>query len=127
MVLTAVSALQDLLALGLCNTVGGMFQCFAVSCSLSRSMVQDSLGVKTQVGYDEDEENDENDEDDGDEDDATANPLSFLLSSILRPLCLCSQMAGLVSALMILTILLRIGHLFEQLPKVQRHLLTSSS
>ncbi|XP_070695156.1 solute carrier family 26 member 6-like [Pempheris klunzingeri] len=65
---------QDLLALGLCNTIGGMFQCFAVSCSFSRSMVQDSIGVK-------------------------------------------SQMAGLVSALMILTILLKIGHLFEQLPK----------
>ncbi|XP_047455450.1 prestin [Mugil cephalus] len=65
---------QDLLALGLCNTIGGMFQCFAVSCSFSRSMVQDGIGVK-------------------------------------------SQMAGLVSALMILTILLEIGHLFEQLPK----------
>ncbi|KAK1898752.1 Prestin [Dissostichus eleginoides] len=65
---------QDLLALGLCNTVGAMFQCFAVSCSFSRSMVQDSIGVKT-------------------------------------------QMAGLVSALLILTILLKIGHLFEQLPK----------
>ncbi|KAK5863275.1 hypothetical protein PBY51_000317 [Eleginops maclovinus] len=65
---------QDLLALGLCNTVGAMFQCFAVSCSFSRSMVQDSIGVK-------------------------------------------SQMAGLVSALLILTILLKIGHLFEQLPK----------
>uniref|UniRef100_UPI003AB087B3 solute carrier family 26 member 6 n=1 Tax=Centroberyx gerrardi TaxID=166262 RepID=UPI003AB087B3 len=65
---------QDLLALGLCNAVGGLFQCFAVSCSFSRSMVQDSIGVK-------------------------------------------SQMAGLVSALMILTILLKIGHLFEQLPK----------
>ncbi|KAK5894336.1 hypothetical protein CesoFtcFv8_011039 [Champsocephalus esox] len=65
---------QDLLALGLCNTVGAMFQCFAVSCSFSRNMVQDSIGVKT-------------------------------------------QMAGLVSALLILTILLKIGHLFEQLPK----------
>ncbi|XP_029363359.1 solute carrier family 26 member 6 [Echeneis naucrates] len=65
---------QELLALGLCNTIGGVFQCFAVSCSFSRSMVQDSIGVK-------------------------------------------SQMAGLVSALMILTTLLKIGHLFEQLPK----------
>ncbi|XP_073325631.1 solute carrier family 26 member 6-like [Pagrus major] len=65
---------QELLALGLCNTIGGMFQCFSVSCSFSRSTVQDSIGVK-------------------------------------------SQMAGLVSALMILTILLKIGHLFEQLPK----------
>ncbi|XP_041858950.1 solute carrier family 26 member 6 [Melanotaenia boesemani] len=69
-----VDTSQDLLALGLCNTIGGMFHCFAVSCSFSRSMVQDSIGVK-------------------------------------------SQMAGLVSALMILTILLEIGHLFEQLPK----------
>ncbi|KAF3860188.1 hypothetical protein F7725_000443 [Dissostichus mawsoni] len=70
----ALSVALDLLALGLCNTVGAMFQCFAVSCSFSRSMVQDSIGVKT-------------------------------------------QMAGLVSALLILTILLKIGHLFEQLPK----------
>ncbi|XP_061121606.1 solute carrier family 26 member 6-like [Syngnathus typhle] len=65
---------QDLLALGLCNSIGAMFQCFAVSCSFSRSLVQESIGVKT-------------------------------------------QMSGLVSALMILTILLKIGHLFEQLPK----------
>ncbi|KAM9342474.1 solute carrier family 26 member 6 [Pholidichthys leucotaenia] len=65
---------QDLLALGLCNTIGGMFQCFAVSCSFSRSMFQESIGVKT-------------------------------------------QLAGLVSALMILTILLKIGPFFEQLPK----------
>ncbi|XP_061592717.1 solute carrier family 26 member 6 isoform X2 [Cololabis saira] len=65
---------QDLLALALCNVIGGMFQCFAVSCSFSRSMVQESIGVKT-------------------------------------------QMAGLISALMILTILLKIGPLFEQLPK----------
>ncbi|TKS77285.1 Prestin Solute carrier family 26 member 5 [Collichthys lucidus] len=70
-----VNLSQELLALGLCNAIGGMFQCFAVSCSFSRSMVQDSIGVK-------------------------------------------SQMAGLVSSLMILTILLKIGHLFEQLPKL---------
>ncbi|XP_077400270.1 prestin isoform X2 [Vanacampus margaritifer] len=65
---------QDLLALGLCNSIGAVFQCFAVSCSFSRSMVQESIGVK-------------------------------------------SQMSGLISALMILTVLLKIGHLFEQLPK----------
>ncbi|XP_040904043.1 solute carrier family 26 member 6 [Toxotes jaculatrix] len=69
-----VDSSQDLLALGLCNAIGGVFQCFAVSCSFSRSMVQDSIGVK-------------------------------------------SQMAGLISALVILTILLKIGHLIEQLPK----------
>ncbi|XP_061829038.1 prestin-like [Nerophis lumbriciformis] len=65
---------QDLLALGLCNSIGATFQCFAVSCSFSRSMVQESIGVK-------------------------------------------SQMSGLVSAMTILTVLLKIGHLFEQLPK----------
>ncbi|KAL3974203.1 transcription factor SOX1/3/14/21 (SOX group B) [Sarotherodon galilaeus] len=70
----SVDPSQDLLALGLCNTIGGMFQCFAVSCSFSRSTVQESIGVKT-------------------------------------------QMAGLVSALLILTVLLEIGYLFEQLPK----------
>ncbi|XP_036435005.1 solute carrier family 26 member 6 isoform X1 [Colossoma macropomum] len=40
---------QELLALGVCNAVGGLFQCFAVSCSMSRSMVQESTGGKTQV------------------------------------------------------------------------------
>ncbi|XP_036843890.1 solute carrier family 26 member 6 isoform X2 [Oncorhynchus mykiss] len=69
----AIDSNQDLLAIGLCNTIGGMFHCFAVSCSLSRSTVQESIGVKTQA-------------------------------------------AGLLSALMMLTILLKIGHLFEQLP-----------
>ncbi|KAM7404423.1 hypothetical protein PAMP_011768 [Pampus punctatissimus] len=69
-----VDSSQDLLALSLCNTIGGLFQCFTVSCSFSRSTIQDSIGVK-------------------------------------------SQMAGLVSALVVLTILLKIGHLFEQLPK----------
>ncbi|KAM9431548.1 solute carrier family 26 member 6 isoform 2-T5 [Salvelinus alpinus] len=69
----AIDSNQDLLAIGLCNTIGGMFHCFAVSGSLSRSTVQESIGVKTQA-------------------------------------------AGLLSALMMLTILLKIGHLFEQLP-----------
>ncbi|XP_064779364.1 solute carrier family 26 member 6-like isoform X3 [Oncorhynchus masou masou] len=45
----AIDSNQDLLAIGLCNTIGGMFHCFAVSCSLSRSTVQESIGVKTQA------------------------------------------------------------------------------
>lgn len=65
---------QELLALGLCNSVGSMFQCFTACCSFSRSTVQEGIGAKTQV-------------------------------------------SALVSALMILLILLKIGHLFEQLPK----------
>lgn len=35
--------------MGLCNSIGGMFQCFAVSTSMSRSMVQENTGGKTQV------------------------------------------------------------------------------
>lgn len=41
--------LQELVALGLSNTVGGFFQCYSVTSSLSRSLVQESTGGKTQV------------------------------------------------------------------------------
>lgn len=41
---------QELIALGLSNSIGGIFQCFSVSCSMSRTMVQESTGGKTQVG-----------------------------------------------------------------------------
>ncbi|XP_076133411.1 solute carrier family 26 member 6 [Alosa pseudoharengus] len=44
-----VDSNQELIALGLSNAVGGMFQCFAISCSMSRTMVQVSTGGKTQV------------------------------------------------------------------------------
>ncbi|XP_056279024.1 solute carrier family 26 member 6 [Pseudoliparis swirei] len=69
-----VDSNQELIALGLSNTVGGIFQCFAISCSMSRSMVQESTGGKTQV-------------------------------------------AGALSAIVILFITLWIGSLFEDLPK----------
>ncbi|XP_063065745.1 solute carrier family 26 member 6 [Engraulis encrasicolus] len=69
-----VDSNQELIALGLSNAVGGVFQCFAISCSMSRTMVQISTGGKTQV-------------------------------------------AGALSAVVILVILLWIGSLFEQLPK----------
>ncbi|XP_051950274.1 solute carrier family 26 member 6 [Xyrauchen texanus] len=69
-----VDSNQELIALGLSNSVGGLFRCFAISCSMSRSMVQVSTGGKTQV-------------------------------------------AGAVSAVVILVILLKIGELFEELPK----------
>lgn len=69
-----VDSNQELIALGLCNSAGGIFQCFAVSCSMSRSMVQESTGGKTQV-------------------------------------------AGALSAIVILFIVLWIGALFETLPK----------
>uniref|UniRef100_A0AAQ4PU94 STAS domain-containing protein n=1 Tax=Gasterosteus aculeatus aculeatus TaxID=481459 RepID=A0AAQ4PU94_GASAC len=69
-----VDSNQELIALGLSNSIGGVFQCFAISCSMSRSMVQESTGGKTQV-------------------------------------------AGALSAVVILFITLWIGTLFEDLPK----------
>ena len=41
---------QELVALGLSNFIGGIFWCFPVSCSMSRSLVQESAGGNTQVG-----------------------------------------------------------------------------
>ncbi|XP_067447772.1 solute carrier family 26 member 6 [Thunnus thynnus] len=69
-----VDSNQELIALGLSNSIGGIFQCFAISCSMSRTMVQESTGGKTQV-------------------------------------------AGALSAMVILFIALWIGALFEDLPK----------
>ncbi|XP_061592713.1 solute carrier family 26 member 6 isoform X2 [Cololabis saira] len=70
----AVDSNQELIALGLSNAIGGIFQCFAISCSMSRTMVQVSTGGKTQV-------------------------------------------AGALSAVVILIITLWIGRLFAELPK----------
>ncbi|XP_030640174.1 solute carrier family 26 member 6 isoform X2 [Chanos chanos] len=69
-----VDSNQELIALGLSNSIGALFQCFAISCSMSRTMVQISTGGKTQV-------------------------------------------AGALSAVVMLIILLKIGELFEELPK----------
>ncbi|MGH0156233.1 UNVERIFIED_CONTAM: hypothetical protein FKN15_065283 [Acipenser sinensis] len=69
-----VDSNQELVALGLSNSVGGVFQCFAISCSMSRTLVQESSGGHTQV-------------------------------------------AGALSALVILVIILQLGKLFQQLPK----------
>lgn len=40
---------KELIALGLCNSIGSLFQTFSISCSLSRSLVQEGTGGKTQV------------------------------------------------------------------------------
>ncbi|XP_021113649.1 solute carrier family 26 member 6 isoform X2 [Heterocephalus glaber] len=69
-----VDSNQELVALGLSNFVGGFFQCFPVSCSMSRSLVQETTGGNTQV-------------------------------------------AGAVSSLFILLIILKLGELFRELPK----------
>uniref|UniRef100_A0AAV2M7Y7 STAS domain-containing protein n=1 Tax=Knipowitschia caucasica TaxID=637954 RepID=A0AAV2M7Y7_KNICA len=44
-----VELITELLALGLSNTVGGLFQCFAVCPSMSRSLIQEGTGGKTQM------------------------------------------------------------------------------
>ncbi|KAM8830292.1 solute carrier family 26 member 6-like [Synchiropus picturatus] len=69
-----VDSNQELIALGLSNAIGGCFQCYTVTSSLSRSLVQESTGGKTQV-------------------------------------------AGLVSSVIVLVTILKIGSLFENLPK----------
>ncbi|XP_060017977.1 solute carrier family 26 member 6 isoform X10 [Lagenorhynchus albirostris] len=65
---------RELVALGLSNLIGGIFQCFPVSCSMSRSLVQESTGGNTQV-------------------------------------------AGAISSLFILIIIVKLGELFQDLPK----------
>uniref|UniRef100_A0AAQ6I8T0 STAS domain-containing protein n=1 Tax=Anabas testudineus TaxID=64144 RepID=A0AAQ6I8T0_ANATE len=44
-----VDSNQELVALGLSNAVGGFFQCFSVCSSMSRSLIQETTGAKTQV------------------------------------------------------------------------------
>ncbi|XP_048650564.1 solute carrier family 26 member 6 isoform X2 [Marmota marmota marmota] len=70
-----VDSNQELVALGLSNLIGGIFRCFPVSCSMSRSLVQESTGGNTQV-------------------------------------------AGAVSSLFILLIILKLGELFQDLPRL---------
>ncbi|XP_037337123.2 solute carrier family 26 member 6 isoform X2 [Pungitius pungitius] len=69
-----VDSNQELVALGLSNAIGGFFQCYSVTSSLSRSLVQESTGGKTQV-------------------------------------------AGLISSVIVLVTVLKIGSLFSDLPK----------
>lgn len=69
-----VDSNQELVALGLSNLFGGIFQCFPISCSMSRSLVQESTGGN-------------------------------------------SQIAGAMSSLFILVIILQLGKLFRDLPK----------
>ncbi|CAJ0962348.1 unnamed protein product, partial [Ranitomeya imitator] len=44
-----VDSNQELIAIGFSNFVGSFFQCFAISASVSRSLVQESSGGNTQV------------------------------------------------------------------------------
>ncbi|XP_064278008.1 prestin [Passer domesticus] len=65
---------QELIALGICNSVGSFFQTISITCSMSRSLVQESTGGKTQI-------------------------------------------AGTLSAMMVLLVIVAIGYLFEPLPQ----------
>ncbi|XP_053108895.1 prestin isoform X2 [Hemicordylus capensis] len=65
---------QELIALGICNSTGSFFQTFAITCSMSRSLVQESTGGKTQI-------------------------------------------AGTLSSIMVLLVIVAVGYLFEPLPQ----------
>ncbi|XP_063049159.1 prestin [Engraulis encrasicolus] len=45
----SVDGNQELIALGLCNFISSFFQTFAITCSMSRSLVQESTGGRTQI------------------------------------------------------------------------------
>ncbi|XP_023205781.1 prestin [Xiphophorus maculatus] len=70
----SVDGNQELIALGLCNFLSSFFHTFAITCSMSRSLVQESTGGKTQI-------------------------------------------AGLLSSLVVLLVVLAIGFVFEPLPQ----------
>lgn len=70
----SVDGNQELIALGLCNFTSSFFHTFAITCSMSRSLVQESTGGKTQI-------------------------------------------AGLLSSLIVLIVVLAIGFVFEPLPQ----------
>ncbi|KAG8128136.1 hypothetical protein E2320_015005, partial [Naja naja] len=70
----SVDSNQELIALGLSNLTGSFFHCYSISCSMSRSLVQESTG-----GH--------------------------------------SQVATVISSLIILATILKIGELFHELPK----------
>uniref|UniRef100_A0A8C7QU04 STAS domain-containing protein n=1 Tax=Oncorhynchus mykiss TaxID=8022 RepID=A0A8C7QU04_ONCMY len=46
-----VDSNQEMVAVGLCNIVGGFFQCHVVAASPPRTLLQDSTGGKTQVTH----------------------------------------------------------------------------
>ncbi|XP_067861105.1 prestin [Heptranchias perlo] len=70
----SVNANQELIALGICNCFGSFFQTFPVTTSMSRSLVQESTGGKTEI-------------------------------------------AGGLSALVVLLFIVALGYLFEPLPQ----------
>lgn len=124
---------QELVALGLSNVAGGLFQCFSVTSSMSRSLIQESTGGRTQVRHILT---------------ISVLPWAWFWSLVMcmptasqainwfsnhlymfhRHVCClmctfesvggCCQVAGAISALVVLIAVLKLGPLFEKLPKV---------
>uniref|UniRef100_A0A4W4F7T0 STAS domain-containing protein n=1 Tax=Electrophorus electricus TaxID=8005 RepID=A0A4W4F7T0_ELEEL len=69
-----IDSSQELVALGLSNAVGGFFQCYSVCASMSRSLIQETTGGRT-------------------------------------------QMAGIASSVIVLVTMMKLGSLFQELPK----------
>ncbi len=92
------------MALGLSNTVGGFFQCFSVCPSMSRSLIQESTGGKTQA----------------------RQMHLYKLYECMHLYIYCMfvhhialfQIAGVVSVVIVLVTVLKLGSLFQELPKV---------
>lgn len=101
--LRGVFLFQELIALGLCNFISSFFQTFAITCSMSRSLVQESTGGKTQV------------------------PSKISASTWLRlqkrdrvAAVFIFQIAGLLSSIVVLLVIVAIGFVFQPLPQVGR-------
>lgn len=101
----AIFVLQELIALGLCNFISSFFQTFAVTCSMSRSLVQESTGGKTQVPNDKSLS-------------TSAQTLFTKFNETKLFAALASQIAGLLSSIVVLLVVVAIGFVFESLPQV---------
>lgn len=93
---------QELIALGLCNIISSFFQTFAITCSMSRSLVQESTGGKTQVPN---------------------NKISTSIQLSLKTwdkvvAMFVVQIAGLLSSIVVLLVVVAIGFVFQPLPQV---------
>ncbi|CAF93401.1 unnamed protein product, partial [Tetraodon nigroviridis] len=100
----SVDGNQELIALGLCNFISSFFQTFAVTCSMSRSLVQESTGGKTQVPNDKSLC-------------TSAQTLFTKFNETKLFAALASQIAGLLSSIVVLLVVVAIGFVFESLPQ----------
>ena len=97
------------MSLGLSNSVGGFFQCYPISCSMARSLVQETTRGKTQARHAL-----------GDAVTGTKTIRRRALAGDSGLTCRLGsdRLLGYSRALFLLIIILKIGSLFEKLPKV---------